>query len=63
MSEDRPADDTGEGVDAAVGLSSEALVALVRLLPCTRCDLEANGACDRHRTSSKICWTTSSPAP
>lgn len=31
MSEDRPADDTDEGVDAAVGLSPEALVALVRL--------------------------------
>lgn len=32
MSEDRPADDTGEGVESAVGLSPEALVDLVRLL-------------------------------
>jgi hypothetical protein len=32
MSEDRPADDQGEGVESAVALSSEALVDLVRLL-------------------------------
>jgi hypothetical protein len=32
MSEDRPADDHGEGVDSAVSLTSEALVDLVRLL-------------------------------
>ena len=29
MSEDRPADDQGEGVDAAVGLSSDVLAELV----------------------------------
>jgi hypothetical protein len=32
MSEDPPADDTGEGVESAVGLTPEALVDLVRLL-------------------------------
>jgi hypothetical protein len=31
MSEDRPADDQGEGVDSAVGLPSDVLAELVRL--------------------------------
>lgn len=33
MSEDRPADDQGEGVEDAVELSSDALAELVRLAP------------------------------
>ena len=32
MSEDRPADDQGEGVDSAVGLSSDTLAELVGLI-------------------------------
>jgi hypothetical protein len=33
MSEDRPADDQGEGIEAAVALSLDALAELVRLAP------------------------------
>lgn len=36
MSEDRPADDQGEGVDSAVGLPSHALTQLVGLPTATR---------------------------
>jgi hypothetical protein len=36
MSEDRPADDQAEGVDAAVGLPSDALAELVRLSAANR---------------------------
>jgi hypothetical protein len=41
MSEDRPADDHGdEGVKAAIALTSDALVELVRLL--ARCELHGS---------------------
>ena len=36
MAEDRPADDQGEGVDSAAGLTSDAFADLVRLLPAER---------------------------
>lgn len=45
MSEDRPADDQGDGVESAVRLSSDALAELVRLLAGCECYGEANGTC------------------
>jgi hypothetical protein len=40
MSEDRPAEDQGEGVESAIALSSDALAELVR----TRVDIAASSA-------------------
>jgi hypothetical protein len=45
MSEDRPADDQGDGVESAVRLSSDALAELVRLLAGCECYGKANGTC------------------
>jgi hypothetical protein len=42
MAEDRPANDDGEGVDAAVGLTADAFADMVRLLRLGGCDGEAN---------------------
>jgi hypothetical protein len=49
MSEDRPADDQDEGVESAVGLSSDTLADLVRLLATPCCHGEANRECIDNR--------------